>query len=806
MKSAASLIAWFETVGRNDVSRVGGKNASIGEMVQNLGKAGVETPPGFATTTDAYWRFIDANTLRSPIADALLRLERGNLSLPEAGEAIRAAILRAEWPNDIAAGILKAYDELGRRVGERAPAVAVRSSATAEDLPHASFAGQQETYLNVRGEHDLLVACRKCLASLFTDRAISYRKTQGFEHMKVALSIGVQLMVRSDVGAAGVMFSIDTETGFDKVVVINAALGLGENVVKGVVDPDEYQVFKPLLSDVRLKPIVEKRLGGKAIKMIHASEAGATTRNVPTSKAERATFALADEDILTLAHWACAIERHYGRPMDMEWAKAGDNGKLYIVQARPETVQSRREAGVIRTYRIVSKGRTLAKGLSIGEAVASGRACLIENASDIARFVDGAILVTRTTDPDWVPIMKRAAAIVTEHGGRTSHAAIISRELGLPAVIGAGDVMSVLHDQQEITVSCAEGGEGFVYEGVAKTEVSDVDIGSIPKTETKVMLNLANPAAAFRWWRLPADGVGLARMEFVISNHIKVHPMALVQFDQLKDDNARREIAELTRGYADRTEYFVDRLVRGLARLAAAYYPKPVIIRTSDFKTNEYAHLLGGAEFEPREENPMIGFRGASRYYSPRYRPGFALECRALKRLRDELGFTNVVVMIPFCRSVSEADKVLSVMAENGLRRGENGLEVYVMCEIPSNVILAKEFAQRFDGFSIGSNDLTQLTLGVDRDSEELADQFNEQDEAVKWMIRNVVVAAHEAYTKVGLCGQAPSDHPEFAEFLVACGIDSMSVSPDSFVTVKRRVAETERMLKAIDQAVAQAL
>jgi pyruvate,water dikinase len=804
MKSAAEQVVWFETIGRGDVARVGGKNASIGEMVQKLGKAGVETPVGFATTTDAYWDFVDANNLRESIQDALQRLDAGQLALAEAGKAIRSLFLRGEWPSRTAQAITAAYRELGRRMNVTDVSVAVRSSATAEDLPHASFAGQQETYLNVRGENDLLVACRKCMASLFTDRAISYRNAQGFDHMKVALSIGVQLMIRSDIGAAGVMFTVDTETGFDKVVVINAALGLGENVVKGAVDPDEYQVFKPLLSGRQVKPIIEKKLGGKSIKMIYANDAGATTRNVPTSKIERASFALAEDEILTLARWGCVIERHYGCAMDIEWAKAGDTGKLYVVQARPETVQSRKEAGVIRSYRVLSKGRTLAKGLSIGEAAASGRACLIESAGDIGRFVDGSILVTRTTDPDWVPIMKRASAIITEHGGRTSHAAIISRELGLPAVIGASEAMSILHDQQEITVSCAEGGEGYVYEGVAKVEVTDVDVGSIPETDAKVMLNLANPAAALRWWRLPADGVGLARMEFVISNHIKVHPMALVQFDQLKDEDAKRAIDELTRGYADRTEYFVDRLARGLGRLAASYHPKPVIIRTSDFKTNEYAHLLGGAELEPREENPMIGFRGASRYYSPRYRPGFALECRALKRLREEMGFTNVIVMIPFCRSVREADLVLEVMAENGLRRGENGLEVYVMCEIPSNVVLAKEFAQRFDGFSIGSNDLTQLTLGVDRDSEELADLFDEQDDAVKWMIRNVIVAAHEAYAKVGLCGQAPSDHPEFAEFLVACGIDSMSVTPDSFVAVKRHVAEAERALKAVDRGLCQ--
>lgn len=795
MKSVTPHVIWFEELGTNDVPRVGGKNASLGEMVRNLGKQGIDVPPGFATTTDAYWAFVDFNGLRDAITATFRRLDAGEIELAEAGETIRGLFLRGKWPDETAHWIAASYVELGKRVGRPDVEVAVRSSATAEDLPHASFAGQQETFLNIRGERDLLQACRKCLASLFTDRAISYRKTQGFDNVKVALSIGVQLMVRSDLCGAGVMFSVDTETGFDRVVVIDAAWGLGETVVKGVVDPDEYQVFKPLLQNLALKPIVEKKLGAKSFKMVYGIEGGATTRNVPTSRVEQSSFVLSDEDILTLARWACIIEAHYARAMDIEWAKAGDTGKLYVVQARPETVQSRRDTSNLRTYRVLSKGRTLAKGLSIGEAVASGRACLIEDASQISRFVDGSILVTKTTDPDWVPIMKRAAAIVTDHGGRTSHAAIISRELGLPAVIGAGNAMAVLHDQQEITVSCAEGGEGYIYEGAAKVEVTDVNIDAIPETQTKVMLNLANPAAAFRWWRLPVDGVGLARMEFVISNHIKVHPMALVQFDDLMDQDAKTTIAELTQTYTDRTEYFVDRLALGLARLAAAYHPKPVIIRTSDFKTNEYAHLLGGRQFEPEEENPMIGFRGASRYYSPRYRAGFALECRALKRLREEMGFTNVIVMIPFCRSIPEADRVLAVMAENGLRRGENGLEVYVMCEIPSNVVLAKEFAQRFDGFSIGSNDLTQLTLGVDRDSAELAELFDEQDEAVKWMIRNVVAAAHEAYVKIGLCGQAPSDHPEFAEFLVECGIDSMSVSPDSFVGVKHRVAKMERMM-----------
>jgi pyruvate,water dikinase len=792
MSKSVPSVVWFETLGRNDVPRVGGKNASLGEMVSHLASQGIRVPPGFATTADAYWRFLDANGLRQTIADSLAALKAGHAPLAEVGATIRHEFLRGTWPQDIADAIRDSYRELCRRTGRPDADVAVRSSATAEDLPDASFAGQQETFLNVRGAEALLNACRRCYASLFTDRAITYREAKGFDHMKVALSVGVQRMVRSDLGSAGVMFSIDTETGFDKVVLINAAWGLGENVVQGAVDPDEYEIFKPFLGKPAVTPIIEKKLGEKARKMIYTSHADRPTHNVSTSVAERQAFVLSDGDVLALARWACDIESHYGRPMDMEWAKDGETGELFILQARPETVQSRKEASAFKTYRIKSKGRKLASGLSIGDAIVSGRACLIGSPRDIDRFIDGAILVTRTTDPDWVPIMKRAAAIITDHGGRTSHAAIVSRELGLPAVVGTGNATQVLHDEQELTVSCAEGDEGFIYEGHANYETKELDLSSIPATQTHVMLNLANPAAAFRWWRLPTDGVGLARMEFVVSNHIKIHPMALVHFDSLKDDDAKRTVAELTQGYADKTQYFVDRLARGLARIAAAHHPKPVIVRMSDFKTNEYANLIGGASFEPKEENPMLGFRGASRYYSPRYREGFALECRAIRRLREDMGFANVVVMIPFCRSVKEADRVLAVMAENGLKRGTNGLQVYVMCEIPSNVILAKAFAERFDGFSIGSNDLTQLTLGVDRDSEELAELFDEQDDAVKWMISNVISEAHKSGAKVGLCGQAPSDHPEFAEFLVSCGIDSISVSPDSFIAVKRCVAAAE--------------
>ena len=791
MHHVTTHVVWFDDLKRSDVAKVGGKNSSLGEMIQELSLQGVDVPPGFATTSDAYWHFIDENQIRESIGKSIADWTAGKASLSETGAAIRQLFLRADWPAATAAAIVEAYRGLADRAGQPDVSVAVRSSATAEDLPDASFAGQQETFLNIVGQTELLQACKRCFASLFTDRAISYRQTKGFDHMKVALSVGIQQMVRSDIGGSGVMFSIDTETGFDKVVLIDAAWGLGENVVQGAVDPDEYQVFKPLLDDPALSPIISKKCGGKTIKMVYGS-AEQPTRNVPTSKAERAAYVLSDAEILTLARWATTIERHYGCAMDMEWARDGHTGRLYIVQARPETVQSNRETAVFSSYQIKSKGKTLLTGLSIGDAVVSGQVCLIENARDIGQFVDGSILVTSTTDPDWVPIMRRAAAIVTDHGGRTSHAAIVSRELGLPAIVGTGTATQILHSGQEITVSCAEGDEASIYEGRAEYEVQTLDMEDIPATKTKVMLNLANPGAAFRWWRLPADGVGLARMEFVISNAIRIHPMALVNFDSLTDQSAKAEIAELTATYADKSAYFVDKLAEGLARIAAAFYPQPVIVRMSDFKTNEYAGLLGGAAFEPTEENPMIGFRGASRYYSPRYRDGFALECRAIRKLRNEFGFKNVVVMIPFCRSVAEAEKVLGVMAENGLRRGESDLQVFVMCEIPSNVILAKQFAQHFDGFSIGSNDLTQLTLGVDRDSGELADLFDEQDEAVKWMIRSVIGEAKAAGAKIGICGQAPSDHPEFAKFLVECGIDSISVTPDSFIAVKQNVSEAE--------------
>ena len=762
---------------------------------RTLASKGIAVPPGFATTSETYWRYLDENNIRQKIADRIGLWKDGHATLAQTGDAIRNLFLHGKFPADAHESITKAYQELCSKTGISNLPVAVRSSATAEDLPDASFAGQQESYLNIRGVNALMVACRRCYASLFTDRAISYRQARNFDHLSIALSVGVQRMVRSDAAGSGVMFSLDTESGFDKVVLINAAFGLGENIVQGTVNPDEYQVYKPLLDNKNVVPIIDKKRGDKALKMILSSDnVDAPTRNVPTSKAERASLVLNDDEILQLAHWACTIEKHYGCPMDMEWAKDGTTGELFIVQSRPETVHSSRanEATVFKTYSVGKKGKVLTTGLSVGDAAVSGRLMLIDSPKDIDKFIDGSVLVTEATDPDWVPIMKRAAAIVTDHGGRTSHAAIVSRELGLPAVVGTGNATFVLHSGQDATVSCAEGDEGFVYEGESEISTKTVDISGLPSVKTKVMLNLANPAAAYRWWRLPSDGIGLARMEFVVTNAIQVHPMALVHYDTLKDQKAKAQIAELTQGYEHKPDYFVDKLAHGFAALCASVYPRPAIIRMSDFKTNEYAGLIGGAEFEPNEENPMIGFRGASRYYSPRYREGFALECRAIKKLREEIGFDNAVVMIPFCRTVEEAKKVVGVMAHNGLVRGEKGLKVFVMCEIPSNVILAEQFCQQFDGFSIGSNDLTQLTLGVDRDSGELAHLFNEQDDAVKWMLAHVISVANKNGRIISICGQAPSDHPQFAKFLVEAGINAVSVIPDSFVAVKKNVIEGE--------------
>ena len=788
-----ALILNFAQVLRGDVAHVGGKNASLGELIGALVPQGIAVPPGFATVADAFKMYLAHNHLAQVILDQLAGYTAGEVSLANTGSAIRAAILAGQWPEALEQAILEAYRALAAEAGDKALAVAVRSSATAEDLPEASFAGQQETFLNVSGEPALLDACKRCYASLYTDRAIAYRSAHGFAEDAVALSIGIQQMVRADLAGSGVMFSIDTESGFPDVVLIDGAWGLGENVVQGAVDPDAWQVFKPLLDDVNFCPIIARQRGAKTVKMVYSDNAEGSTVNIETSAEECAAFVLSDAEVLQLARWAVLIEAHYGCPMDMEWAKDGPTGGLFIVQARPETVQSRAARGSLKSYSLASAGKVLVSGLAIGGAAATGKVCQIESAADIADFVDGSVLVTSTTDPDWVPIMQRAAAIVTDHGGRTSHAAIVSREFGLPAIVGTGNAMEVLQSGQEVTVSCNEGDKGVVYEGAAEILIETIDLENLPDTRTKIMLNLADPGAASRWWQLPSDGVGLTRMEFVIANTIKVHPMALVHFDELKDPAAKAEIEKLTLGFTDKCDYFVDHLARGLARIAAVRYPAPVIVRMSDFKTNEYAGLVGGGAFEPEEENPMLGFRGASRYYSPLYRAGFALECRAIKRLREELGFTNVAVMIPFCRTLEEADHVLEVMEQEGLRRGENGLEFYVMCEIPANVVLASEFAKRFDGFSIGSNDLTQLTLGIDRDSELLAEHFDERDPAVKWMIRHVIEEAHRHATKVGLCGQAPSDHPEFARFLTQCGIDSISVTPDSFVAVKRHVAEAEK-------------
>ena len=781
----------FEKLRRADVALVGGKNSSLGEMVQELASAGIAVPPGFATTADAFRAFLAANELDDRIAAAIADWDSGKRTLQETGARIRAMIVEGDWPEDIRKDIVEAYHTLSAEAGHDALSVAVRSSATAEDLPDASFAGQQETFLNVVGEAQLLDACRRCYASLFTDRAISYRKYQGFDHSQVALSVGVQQMVRADTGGSGVMFSLDTESGFPNAVLITAAWGLGENVVQGAVSPDEYEVYKPFLGRAGLTPIIEKTMGAKEIKMIYASGEGRTTRNVKTSKAERSRFVLSDAEILELARMAATIERHYGCPMDMEWARDGEDGPLYIVQARPETVQSRAGRGLVKTYSVAGAGPVLVRGLSVGEAAATGRVCLIEHASEMDRFEDGGILVTGTTDPDWVPIMKRASAIVTDSGGRTSHAAIVSRELGLPAIVGTGDATHVLHDGQDVTVNCSGGAEGLVHEGIAQVESREIGLDDLPDTRTRIMLNMANPSAAARWWRLPSKGVGLARMEFVVNNGVKVHPMALLQPDKVSAED-QEKIDRIIRGFEGPEDFFVKTLARGLGQIAAVSYPEPVIVRMSDFKTNEYAELLGGHAFEPHEENPMIGFRGASRYYSPAYAPGFQLECRAIRYLREQMGFDNVIVMIPFCRTPDEADRVLATMAEAGLERGKAGLQVYVMCEIPSNVILAEEFAKRFDGFSIGSNDLTQLTLGVDRDSGELASLFSERDPAVLWMIRTVIEKAHAAGCKVGFCGQAPSNDPAFARLLVEAGIDTISVTPDSFHAVVTNVAEAE--------------
>jgi pyruvate,water dikinase len=788
----APLSGWFDDFSRNDLALVGGKNASLGEMRRHLLSLGIAVPDGFALTTAAYRLFLAHNHLDAVIARELQRLHDG-APLAEVGAAIRQAMVAGALPDALAADVRERYVQLGTRAGKADPPVAVRSSATAEDLPDASFAGQQESYLNVVGVQALLASVPRCFASLYTDRAIAYRQHHGIAHETVALSVGVQQMVRSDVGAAGVAFTLDTETGFRSLVMLTGAWGLGENVVKGVVNPDEWRVFKPLLADASLTPILDATTGLKQQKMV-LSPAG-SPMNVDTTPDERARRCLSDDEVLTIARWCVRIEAHYGCPMDVEWAKDGLDGALYIVQARPETVRSREQTGSVSTFTLEGTGPVLVRGVAVGSRIATGRAIALRSMAEADRFEDGAVLVAKQTDPDWVPVMKRASAVVTDSGGRTSHAAIVSRELGIAAIVGATGASDVL-DGHQVTVSCAEGPMGTVYDGVLPYREDTLDLTAMPTTRTAIMLNVADPAMAMRWWRLPVRGIGLARIEFVIEHMAKAHPMALLHPERLSDDD-RRAIATLTQGYASPAEFFVDRLAAGIAQIAASQWPEPVIVRFSDFKTNEYAGLLGGREFEPHEENPMIGFRGASRYYDERYREGFGLECRAIRRVREVIGLRNVVVMIPFCRTLDEADKVLAEMRGHGLVRGEAGLEVYVMAEIPSNVLLAREFGARFDGFSIGSNDLTQLTLGVDRDNALLASLFDERNPAVLRSIERLIVDAHAVGCKVGICGQAPSDHPEFAEFLVRAGIDSISLNPDSVVPVLQRVAALEGSTKS---------
>jgi pyruvate,water dikinase len=794
MPSTAPFIRWFKDISIDDVPSVGGKNASLGEMYRHLSGAGVRVPNGFAITADAYRHFMHETGLVATVGALTKGLQPHNLAdLAERGLAIRHAMLSAALPDDLRLAIVEAYDRLDDGI---AADVAVRSSATAEDLPDASFAGQQETYLNVRGHAALLEACRRAFASLFTDRAISYRADKGFDRLPIALSVGVQRMVRSDLATSGVMFTLDTETGFRDVVLINASYGLGEPIVQGSVTPDEYCVFKPTLTG-GYRPILRKTIGTKEFKLVYDEGGSRAVKTVPVAPGDRQRCSLNDDEILTLARWGCAIEAHYSRlrggatPMDIEWAKDGRSGELFVVQARPETVHARAHVQVLEHYRLLDRGPILVTGRSIGNKIATGTVRVIPNASDLQLFQPGEVLVTDKTDPDWEPIMKRAAAIVTNRGGRTCHAAIVSRELGVPAIVGTEHGTDVLQTGQPVTVCCAEGDTGFVYEGVRRFDVERIDVSAIGRPSTRIMMNVGNPSEAFALSFVPNDGVGLARLEFIIANTIGVHPLALVRYATLGAE-ARLEVDRLTTGYTDKPAFFVDKLAEGVATIAAAFYPKDVIVRLSDFKTNEYARLAGGMGFEPHEENPMIGFRGASRYYDERYRDGFALECRAMKRVRDEMGLTNVKIMVPFCRTLDEARRVVEELATNGLSRHDNELEVYMMVEIPSNVILLPDFALYFDGFSIGSNDLTQLTLGVDRDSEIVAHVFDERDKAVRTLIAQAIQQARRLGRKIGLCGQAPSDYPDFARFLVECGIDSMSLNPDAVLPTTRVVLEVE--------------
>jgi pyruvate,water dikinase len=788
-------IMWLKDIGLNDLPLVGGKNASLGEMIGNLTDLGIKVPGGFAVTAEAYRFFLRETGLDKEVAALLVDLDTDNIdNLTSIGHQVRRAIRRAELPDGLEQAIRTAYAQMEQQYGLDCD-VAVRSSATAEDLPDASFAGQQETYLNIRGADELITACRNCFASLFTNRAISYREHHGFDHMSVALSVGVQKMVRSDLASAGVMFTISTETGFRDVVLINGAWGLGENVVRGAVNPDEFFVFKPTLKQ-GYRPIISKHVGSKKKKIIYSINNGpGATREIAVPAEDRERYCLEDDEVLELARMACIIEDHYKRPMDIEWAKDGETGELFIVQARPETVQSALTGNVLEEYQLKARGEVITRGRAVGSKIGVGRAIVIKDASEINRFQTGAVLVTDMTDPDWEPVMKKAAAIVTNRGGRTCHAAIVSRELGIPCVIGTGDATSVMADGHPVTVCCAEGETGYVYAGELDFEIKKTNLEELQRPRTKIMMNIGNPEQAFGLRRIPNDGVGLARLEFIINTAIQAHPIALLHPERVEDQETRDKIAELTAGYPDGGEFFVEQLARGVATLAAAFYPNDVIVRMSDFKSNEYANLLGGRYFEPEESNPMIGFRGASRYYDDRYREGFMLECRAMKRVREDMGLKNVKLMIPFCRTVEEGRRVVEVMANAGLERGRDGLELYVMCEIPSNVVLAEEFAEVFDGFSIGSNDLTQLLLGLDRDSEIVAHLYDERNAAVTRMIADVIRRVKAAGCKIGICGQAPSDYPEFAAFLVECGIDSISLNPDTVLSTTLSILELEKKL-----------
>jgi pyruvate,water dikinase len=793
--SEPRYVRFFEELGIEDVPLVGGKNASLGEMYRELSDEGVKVPNGFATTSQAYRDMLEEADAWKALHAALDDLDPDDVaSLARSGKRAREIVYGAGLPEALANEILAGYRRLQDQYGEDV-SLAVRSSATAEDLPTASFAGQQETYLNVRGDQSLLDACRRCFASLFTDRAIHYRIDQGFDHFDVALSIGVMKMVRSDLAASGVFFSLDTESGFRDTVFITGAYGLGENVVQGAVDPDEFYVHKPTF-ETGHRAVLRRLLGDKAVKMVFVEgETKHTVRNVPTPKSDRQHYCIEDEDVLELADYAIKIERHYGRPMDMEWAKDGLDGRLYVVQARPETVASQRESTALETYLLEESGEVVTEGRSVGEKIASGDAHVIKDLTHLSEFKPGEVLVSDTTTPDWEPVMKIAAALVTNRGGRTCHAAIIARELGIPAVVGAGDATTSLASGQTVTVSCAEGDTGRIYRGAVPFRVERTEVGDVPRPATEIMVNLGNPDLAFKTSFLPNDGVGLARMEFIVSESIRAHPLALLHPEKVSDPEAREEIARLTGGYLDGESFFVERLSEGIGTIAAAFWPKPVVVRMSDFKTNEYASLVGGTEFEPQEANPMLGFRGAARYAHPAYAEGFALECAAMKRVREEMGLTNVIIMLPFVRRTEEAERVLERMAELGLRRDENGLKVYAMCEIPNNVLLIDRFAELFDGFSIGSNDLTQLTLGVDRDSEIVAFDYDERDEGVKEMLRLAVEGCRRNGIHSGLCGQAPSDYPDMAEYLVEIGIDSISLNPDTVLKTTARILDLEERL-----------